>query len=136
MNDAQRMIAANPSATSLDQAALAAAIQACFDCVQTCTACADACLGEQNPAAMLRCIRLNLDCADLCAAAGRILSRQTATEPEMPRAALTACIAACRLCGEECAMHAAHGMEHCRICADACRQCERACNQVLGQLAA
>ena len=35
---------------------------------QVCTACADACLGEDDVGELTRCIRLDLDCADLCAA--------------------------------------------------------------------
>ena len=114
---------------------IAACIRACFDCAQACTACADACLGAADPTSRARCIRLNLDCADLCAVTGRISSRQTAFEPPLVRAALQACAVACRLCGDECERHAAH-MEHCRVCAEACRQCEQACNALLGQLAA
>jgi hypothetical protein len=85
---------------------------------------------------LVRCIRLNVDCADLCTATGRIVSRQTALEPQMVRAVLQACATACRLCGDECEQHAAHGMEHCRVCAEACRQCEQACNALLRQLTA
>jgi hypothetical protein len=110
-------------------------VEACFDCAQSCTACADACLGEDDSKSLTRCIRLNLDCADVCDATGRILSRQTAFEPEMARAALRACAEACRLCGDECERHASHH-EHCRVCAEACRRCERACNDVLSAISA
>jgi hypothetical protein len=83
---------------------------------------------------LARCIRLDLDCADVCDATGKILSRQTAFEPQMARAALDACAQACRLCGEECEQHAEHGMEHYRICAEACRRCESACNNLLSAI--
>jgi hypothetical protein len=63
-------------------------IEACYDCAQSCTACADACLGEEDPKLLARCIRLNLDCANICDATGKILSRQTAFKPQMARAAL------------------------------------------------
>jgi hypothetical protein len=135
MSFAQAMIQSHPQPV-LGNDALLACIRACFDCEQACTACADACIGEADPKALARCIRLNLDCADLCAATGRIVSRQTAFDPQLVRAALEACVTACRLCGDECEQHAAHGMEHCRVCAEACRQCERACDTLLGQLAA
>ena len=136
MSYAEQMVRTNPSKTTLDQGALAECITACFACAQTCTACADACLGEADPAAMRRCIRLDLDCADLCAATGRIMSRQTASEPTMLRAALQACAQACKLCGDECERHGQHGMEHCRVCAEACRRCEQACNALMQQMAA
>lgn len=83
-----------------------------------------------------RCIRLDLDCADICDATGRIVSRQTATEPQLVRAVLEACATACKLCGDECDQHGQHGMEHCRVCAEACRRCEQACNELRSQLAA
>lgn len=136
MTHAQQMVQTNPSQPLVDQAALVECIEACFDCAQACTACADACLGEENPKEMARCIRLDLDCADVCDATGRILSRQTATEPQMVRAALGACVQACKLCGDECENHAQHGMRHCQACADACRRCEQACNDVLSGVAA
>ena len=84
---------------------------------------------------LIRCIRLDLDCADICDATGRILSRQTAFDAEIAKATLQACAQACRLCGEECEQHAQHGMEHCRICAEACRRCESACNNLLSAVA-
>lgn len=85
---------------------------------------------------MTKCIRQNLDCADVCATTGRILSRQTSLEPSMARAILQACAESCRICGDECEQHGQHGMEHCRVCAEACRRCEQACRDLIGQLAA
>jgi hypothetical protein len=135
MTQAQRMVETNPSGTVVDAGALVECIEACFDCAQTCTACADACLGEQDIQGLARCIRLDLDCADICDATGKILSRQTAFEPEIVRATLQACARACRLCGDECEGHAEHH-EHCRICAEACRRCESACNNLLSAIGA
>ena len=79
--------------------------------------------------AMVRCIRLDLDCADVCLTTGRMLSRQT--EPDMSVVArqLEACIAACRSCGAECDKHAPH-MAHCQACAAACHNCEQACQRL------
>jgi hypothetical protein len=76
-----------------------------------------------------------LNCSDVCATTGRILSRQTEFVPAMARAALQACIEACRLCAEECEYHAREmNMEHCRVCAESCRRCERACSDALSAL--
>lgn len=66
-----------------------------------CTQCADSCLSEQDIAALAKCIRLNLDCADVCVATGRVLSRQTEYDANVTWSLVEACIAACRSCGEE-----------------------------------
>jgi hypothetical protein len=76
------------------------------------------------------CIRLNLDCAAICAATGSIASRQTLTDAAVLRAAIEACAEICRCCGAECRRHAEHH-EHCRVCAEACEDCEQACNGAL-----
>ena len=110
MSYAQRMAQMNPSTPGFDLAALTACIEACIDRAQACTACADACLGEQDTQMLARCIRLDLDCADLCNATGKIPSRQAASDPAMLRAARQACARACKLCGDECAQHGQHGM--------------------------
>ncbi|WP_368680519.1 four-helix bundle copper-binding protein (plasmid) [Rhodococcus opacus] len=108
-------------------------LPACIECAQTCTACADACLGEDSVADLTHCIRTDLDCADLCETTGRVLSRQTGNNAEVTRAVLEACAAACKSCGDECAQHSSHH-EHCKICADACQRCEQACRDLLTSL--
>ena len=130
MIHAEQMLQTNPSSAVVDAPTLVECIEAYFDCAQSCTACADACLGEDDPKSLARCIRLDLDCADVCDATGRIVSRQTAFEPQMARAALQACAEACGLCGQECERHASHH-EHCRVCAEVCRRCQEACDAVL-----
>ncbi|AOT05646.1 four-helix bundle copper-binding protein [Arthrobacter sp. U41] len=118
----------------IDKDKLAECIAACFQCAQACTACADACLGESMVADLTTCIRTDLDCADICAATGSILSRRTGTNADIIRTVLEACRAACAACAEECEKHA--GMhEHCRICAEACRRCQASCTDLLAVLA-
>jgi hypothetical protein len=128
MTVAADMLSAAPAATGYDPKALAACIDACFDCSQACTACADACLAEKMD--MRRCITSDLNCADVCGATGRVLSRQTEYDATVTRAALTACRDVCRACAEECEKHASMH-EHCRICGEACRRCEKACEALL-----
>jgi hypothetical protein len=82
-----------------------------------------------------RCIRLNLDCADLCDATARMLSRQTGPHWELIWSAVQTMAMACQICGQECEMHASQH-EHCRVCAEACRKCEEACNRLLNALTA
>ena len=110
----------------IDAKAVRECIEACLACAQACTSCADACLNEDSVAEMRRCIRTDQDCADLCYALARILTRASDGAPGLLRAAVAACIEACRSCAEECESHA-EMHEHCRICAEACRACERAC---------
>ena len=66
MTRAAAMLDTNPAdLRRVDKRVLAACIEACFDCAQTCTACADACLSEDMLAELTRCIRVNLDCANV-----------------------------------------------------------------------
>ena len=103
MTHVQQMVQTNPTQAPVDESTLVECIEACFDC------------------------------ADVCAAIGKILSRQTAFDAEMARAALEACARACRICGDECEQHAEHH-EHCQVCAEACRLCEQACSNVLSAI--
>jgi hypothetical protein len=117
----------------VDRAALVRCIDECFDCSQTCTACADACLSEAGVADLVKCVRTCLDCADICAATGRVLSRHTGYDANLTRATLQACVTACGSCADECEGHAQmHG--HCRVCAQACRRCEQACQELISTL--
>ncbi len=129
----KQMLETHPSGAAVDAEALATLIDSCLECAQACTACADACLGEGNIEMLSRCIRLDLDCADVCEATVKVLSRQLAFEPEMARPVVNACARAVKLCGDECEQHADHH-EHCRVCMDSCRRCEEACNRVLQTL--
>ncbi|MEU6072928.1 four-helix bundle copper-binding protein [Micromonospora sp. NPDC047074] len=127
------MLDTYPESINLDRAALAAVIEALNTCAQACTACADACLSEDMVAELAKCVRTNLDCADICTTTSRVLSRHTGYDANISRSLLEACAAACRACGDECARHAAMH-EHCRVCADACRACERACRDLLATM--
>jgi hypothetical protein len=125
---AQEMLSTHPQARGRTDDALIHCIEQCYTCAQTCTSCADACLAEDEVKSLSQCIRLNLDCADICNITGRIATRRTGSDDEMIGRMLDACAAACRLCAEECGRHAAMH-EHCRICADACRDCMDACER-------
>ena len=135
MNVAKEMLETYPRDYNLDTESLVRVIEATYECAQACTACADACLSEKNVVELVKCIRLNSDCADVCTTTGRVLSRQTEYDANVTRAVLQACIQVCRSCAEECEGHAEMGMEHCRICAESCRRCEQACQQLLDAIA-
>lgn len=125
---ARQMISTHPHAHSNTNDVLIRCIEACFDCEQSCIACADACLGEEMVEQLTRCIRLNLDCADVCRAAGSLATRRTGSNGTTLRAVLEACGLACRACGDECDRHAQRH-RHCAVCAQACRECGRLCQE-------
>jgi hypothetical protein len=125
---AAEMIASHPHVQGHTNDALVRCIEACFECAQSCTACADACLGESTVAELTQCIRLNLDCADVCQATGSLASRRTGSDESLLKTMLQACAEACRRCGDECSRHAQHH-RHCAVCAASCKRCEDACVQ-------
>lgn len=134
MSTATRMLETYPADLGgVDRDKLGACIEACIECAQACTACADACLSEEMVSELIKCIRTDLDCADICASTGNVLSRHTGYDANVTRAALESCRAACGACADECEKHA-DMHEHCRICADVCRRCEQACAQLLNAL--
>ena len=132
---ARQILDAYPREVDLDRDLLVRCIEACYDCADSCTQCADACLAEESVQELTTCIRLNLDCADICATTGRVVGRRTGYDAAVTGAMLRACIEACRTCADECEIHAAHGMEHCRVCAEECRRCEQECQALLATIA-
>jgi hypothetical protein len=133
MEQIEQMVSTVASRFKVDTKILARCAQACFACAATCRMCADACLGEQKVEMLRRCIGLNLDCADQCAATGHITLRNVEPDAALLQAAIEACALACAACGAECRKHAAMH-EHCRVCADACAACERECRILLQTL--
>jgi hypothetical protein len=108
-------------------------MEACLRCEMACLACADACLWEGDLLALRRCIRLDLDCADICATTARFLARRADAETKLLRAIVEACARACATCASECNLFESDH-EHCRICAEACRLCAERCGGVLREL--
>ena len=126
------MLAAHPRSSVLDRDLPLRCIDECIECTATHE------LRRRRPriagrGEMIRCIRLCLDCADVCQATARILIRQTEPDLGVLRAAVEACTATCRASAEECEKHASHH-EHCRICAEVCRRCEQACQDLLATI--
>jgi hypothetical protein len=123
------MLETYPKPINFDRAELGKGIDTLLACSEVCTACADACLSEDMVTDLTKCIRTNLDCADICATTARVLSRRTGYDANISRTLLDACITACRSCAEECGLHA-EMHEHCRLCAEACRTCEQTCREL------
>lgn len=124
------MMTTTPNAALANKKALADCVKTCLACGFACSACADACLGEDDVEVLRRCIRLNLDCADLCLTSARILARVLDADMELIRPLVTACSRACGTCADECERHAQHH-EHCKVCAEECRRCEQSCQALL-----
>jgi hypothetical protein len=133
MSYARQMLDTFSRTVNVDADVLAAAIDAMSDCAQACNADNAADLSEPNLADMVRCIRLCLDCADICTAAVGVTSRLVDYDPGVLRPLLESCVASCRSCGDECERHAAMHA-HCRVCEQACRRCEQACRVLLDAL--
>jgi uncharacterized protein DUF326 len=127
----ERMLRTHPEPPVAPPELLASAIHACIECAQVCTACADACLGNHEPGALDHCMRLDLDCSDICSATARVLSRQLAPDYSVIAMALELCIVACDACAKECEDHGTRH-PHCYVCAAACRRCADACRAIRG----
>ena len=126
------MLDTYPRTFNVNADLLAAAIDALDDCAQACNADNAADLSEQNVVEMVTCIRLCLDCVDVCTATAGVIGRQTEYDASLTRPLLESCVAICRRWGDECERHA--HMPHCRVCAEAYRRCEQACRELLDAL--
>ena len=102
-----------------------ACIEACVECWIACEVCSNACLHEDDVQKMVRCIRLDRDCAAICRLAAEGMFRGS----EMAAQICRLCAEICEACGEECEKHAEHH-DHCRACAEACRRCAEECRRM------
>jgi hypothetical protein len=125
---AQEMISRHPDVRGNANDALIRCIEECYSCAQICTSCADACLAEDMIKNLTQCIRLSMDCADICHVTGGLATRRTGSDEEVTKRMLDTCAAVCRICGDEC-QRQADVHEHCRICAESCRRCMQSCQE-------
>lgn len=109
-------------------------IEACALCEFACVTCADACLTDSALDPLRDCVRINLDCADVCALTGHLVSRAFSAEPKLVRAQLEICADLCAACEAECRkLSSANG--HCHMCAQACSHCQSLCREAASQVA-
>jgi hypothetical protein len=135
----EAMISEHPQVGPDYDDSLGVAVRRAMLCAAICNSCADACIAEMKLGAggntggmdMSQCIRLNLDCSDVCNAAARVAMRRTGHDRQLIRTMLAACIEACERCGAECAQH---DNPHCRRCAQMCRECADDCRAALAGL--
>lgn len=101
--------------------------EACSDCQRECDRCAIHCAGmmsqgkEQHYMTLQTC----LDCADVCAAAAKIVARGGPFSMDV----CEACADACKQCAAACRKHEDNPMM--AACAKECEACEKACRQML-----
>jgi hypothetical protein len=130
MTETKEILDAVPIGLPLSTEDVAAAIDACLRCLQTCTTCANADLAEEDVVELRKCAALCLNCADVCDVTARLLSRPAWWDQFIVHCLLQACVRACTSSAEECARHA-HHHRHCAICEKVCTACIRACTALL-----
>ncbi|MCW3090947.1 MAG: hypothetical protein JWP81_2016 [Ferruginibacter sp.] len=96
-------------------------IDALNNCAVECSHCAMACLEEEDVKMLTNCIRLDLDCAEICRTTATLLSRGS----EHGNHLLKECAEVCKKCADECEKH--RHMEHCEVCAEVCYKCAQEC---------
>jgi hypothetical protein len=101
MSYARKMLEAHPQSLDIKIGPLADVLDALTECAQTCMADSYADLVEPNATEMTRCIRLCLDCVDICTASIGVLSRSTHFDASVTEPLLEACVAVCKSCGDE-----------------------------------
>ena len=99
-------------------------IDACLACATACNHCAASCLQEEHVKMMARCIRLDMDCAQICTLSAAYMARGS----EFAGPLCDLCARVCDACAAECGKH---DHEHCQRCAEACRRCADECRRML-----
>lgn len=102
-------------------------VESLENCVAACHNCAASCLEEENVYSMRECIKLDLDCADVCHMALKLLARDSSHAVSVVKL----CMGICAECAAECEKHE---HDHCQQCAKACRRCEDQCGNYLDRI--
>lgn len=90
-------------------------------CAVECNQCTTACLDEKDVRMLVKCIKLEMDCADICRLTAAFLARGSEHAVHL----LKECAEICEACAEECEKHA--HMDHCKRCAEVCHTCVEEC---------
>lgn len=117
---------AQPLAADPVHAGMAEAARACVAAELACAAWLSAALRRSNLDKWRGCIALTLDCLDVCAATGKILTRGLDSDPAVLAALLDACASACATCGAEC-HRLGTGYPLCLTCGDVCLRTQLEC---------
>ena len=98
-------------------------IDNCHACAASCDVCAASSLDEREAKKLILCIRLDMDCAQVCRLAASYLSRGS----HFAQMACKVCAEICEACAKECARH---DLEPCRRCARSCLACADGCREM------
>lgn len=98
-------------------------IEVCQACATACESCATACLNESDVKALVACIQLDRDCADMCSLCAKLMARDSAHAAKT----YALCASLCQACADECAKHK---NTHCQQCAEACQKCADECEKM------
>lgn len=105
---------------------LTAVIDQTFECQKVCNMCFDACLKEDDVKMMAECIRLDRECADICAIVSTFATREGSLTTDL----ISLCATICQACAKECEKH--KEMEHCQKCAEVCYETAKVCRDYVG----
>lgn len=90
------------------------------NCQAKCNYCFNACLEEDDVKMMVKCIKLDKECAEICA----LTLFSVASKSSLYKEVVQLCAKACEECAEECRKYPD---QHCQECAKACQECANAC---------
>jgi hypothetical protein len=108
-------------------------IEACALCEFACLACAEACLSGVELEKLGTCVRLNLDCAEICLATRTLVAEALLFAPRLVHAQLMVCARLCASCEAEC-RRLGVPRDFFSVCARACAHCETLCFETSQQV--
>ncbi|WP_379126753.1 four-helix bundle copper-binding protein [Paenibacillus sp. sgz500958] len=98
-------------------------IEACIKCMNACNYSYVSSLKEYDLESLRDIIRMDRECADICAFAVQAMTRQSPFVAEICRL----CAEICERCAEVCSQNV---LTRCNGCIEACLSCAEACRQI------
>lgn len=95
-----------------------------YECQTKCKSCFNRCLEEQSLDVMRKCLKLTVECANVCELTASSIMFEGDFSPEM----LEICISSCEACRIECSTH---NNIYCAECAAMCGECSEACRKYI-----
>ncbi len=103
-------------------------IEACVEAMNACNMSYVSNLKQYDLEKLGDCIRINRDCAEVCAFTIQALSQGNTFASEIAGLCAKACEACVEVCGR-------HQQSHCHDCVEACRRCAELCRELEGSVA-